>query len=119
MAPCLAELATAALDPEVEPASAGEAKLLLRCVGALLRKHSLLLPELAPKMIETLLAGCGPNRCGHCWPPCACCRVVVLDNKEDADAGPCCSNKEYAAGPDCNVHTIQSSTTKPVTTPAT
>jgi hypothetical protein len=62
MAPCLAELSVAALDPEVEPASAGEAKLLLRCVGAMLRKHVLLLPELAPKMIETLLAGCGASR---------------------------------------------------------
>jgi hypothetical protein len=62
MGPCLAELSVAALDPEVEPASAGEAKLLLRCVGAMLRKHVLLLPELAPKMIETLLAGCGASR---------------------------------------------------------
>jgi hypothetical protein len=62
MAPCLAELSVAALDPEVEPASAGEAKLLLRCMGAMLRKHVLLLPELAPKMIETLLAGCGASR---------------------------------------------------------
>ncbi|WIA43332.1 hypothetical protein OEZ86_009826 [Tetradesmus obliquus] len=62
MGPCLAELSVAALDPEVEPASAGEAKLLLRCVGAMLRKHALLLPELAPKMIETLLAGCGASR---------------------------------------------------------
>lgn len=62
MGPTLADLLTAALDPEVEPASAGEAKLLLRCVGALLRKHALLLPDLALKMIETLLGGCAPNR---------------------------------------------------------
>lgn len=60
--PCLADLSRAALDPEVEPASAGEAKLLLRCVGALLRKHVLLLPELSASLIETLLAGSKTNR---------------------------------------------------------
>eukprot|EP00878_Enallax_costatus_P031943 GHUV01035017.1.p1 GENE.GHUV01035017.1~~GHUV01035017.1.p1 ORF type:complete len:583 (+),score=181.66 GHUV01035017.1:253-2001(+) len=60
--PCLAELSRTALDPEVEPASVGEAKLLLRCVGALLRKHVLLLPDLSVTLIETLLAGCKTNR---------------------------------------------------------
>lgn len=62
--PCLADLSRTALDPEVDPASVGEAKLLLRCVGALLRKHVLLLPDLSVTLIETLLAGCNTNRCG-------------------------------------------------------
>eukprot|EP00879_Flechtneria_rotunda_P006735 GHRR01007076.1.p1 GENE.GHRR01007076.1~~GHRR01007076.1.p1 ORF type:complete len:1255 (+),score=514.44 GHRR01007076.1:492-4256(+) len=62
LAPTLADLCQAALDPEVEPASAGEAKLLLRCIGALLRKHACLLPNLTPAIIAILLAGCNANR---------------------------------------------------------
>jgi hypothetical protein len=50
------------LDPEVEPAATGEAKLLLRCLGALLRKHALLLPEMSLAIIELLLAGCSSSR---------------------------------------------------------
>jgi hypothetical protein len=55
-------LAQTALDPEVEPAATGEAKLLLRCMGALLRKHALLLPDMTLTLIELLLAGCSSTR---------------------------------------------------------
>lgn len=62
LAPCLAGLSQTALDPEVEPAATGEAKLLLRCLGALLRKHALLLPDMSLTLIELLLAGCSASR---------------------------------------------------------
>lgn len=62
LAPCIAGLSQTALDPEVEPAATGEAKLLLRCLGALLRKHALLLPDMSLTLIELLLAGCSTNR---------------------------------------------------------
>jgi hypothetical protein len=62
LAPCIAGLSQTALDPEVEPAATVEAKLLLRCLGALLRKHALLLPDLSLNLIELLLAGCSNTR---------------------------------------------------------
>lgn len=66
LAPCLAGLSQTALDPDVEPAATVEAKLLLRCLGALLRKHALLLPDLSLTLIELLLAGCSASRWAWC-----------------------------------------------------
>lgn len=62
LTPCIAGLSQTALDPEVEPAATGEAKLLLRCLGALLRKHALLLPDMSLTLIELLLGGCSTTR---------------------------------------------------------
>lgn len=62
LAPCIAGLSQTALDPDCEPAATGEAKLLLRCLGALLRKHALLLPDMSLTLIELLLAGCSTTR---------------------------------------------------------
>jgi hypothetical protein len=49
----------------VDPASAAEARLLLRCLGALLRRHALLLPDLALDLLALLMQGCGPDRCAR------------------------------------------------------
>lgn len=38
-------------------------RLVLRCDGALLRRHVALMPERALKLLGTLLTGCRPNRC--------------------------------------------------------
>jgi len=70
LAPCLAGLSQTALDPDVEPAATVEAKLLLRCLSALLRKHALLLPDLSLTLIELLLAGCSASR----W---VCCMLLL------------------------------------------
>jgi hypothetical protein len=62
LAPLLEELCRAALEPDMEPASSGEVKVLLRCVGALLKKHSQLVQQTAFKLLVTLQSGCAANR---------------------------------------------------------
>eukprot|EP00775_Hariotina_reticulata_P011566 gene11566-11710_t len=62
LAPMLEELCRAALEPDMEPASCGEVKVLLRCVGALLKKHSQLVPQVSVKLLVALQSGCAANR---------------------------------------------------------
>jgi hypothetical protein len=60
--PQLQQLATRALDPEVEPASASEGRLILRCTTAVLRKHTDAVQDAAPPLLSLLIDGCMPGR---------------------------------------------------------
>jgi hypothetical protein len=78
LAPCLLDLSAAALHPEVEPAAAGEAKPLLRCLSALLRRHALLLPDLTLELLARVMAGSQADRCGRAAACLLCARRCVF-----------------------------------------
>jgi hypothetical protein len=65
--PQLQQLATRALDPEVEPASAAEGRLILRCATAVLRKHTDAVQDAAPPLLSLLIDGCMPGRWVAGW----------------------------------------------------
>ena len=54
--------AVGALNGEPEFAGAAECRAALRCAGALLRRHALLLPDAAPALLADLAAGAAPGR---------------------------------------------------------
>lgn len=51
-----------ALDPEVDPGSLTECRHIMRCAGALLRRHQDILSSRTPGLLATFLAGAQPSR---------------------------------------------------------
>eukprot|EP00798_Chlamydomonas_sp_ICE-L_P006443 gene6443-3071_t len=64
-------LLTSALDPNVDPASLVDVRLVVRCCGALIRRHTALAPEKCAHFLQMLIRAAGP--CSNPWQ-----RMIVL-----------------------------------------